>query len=317
MTVLPESEVIYAPGSDAWRRRMSGSKTAAALGLSPYQSPRGLWHEMRGDIEPDEPDQFLADGHHLEPAIAAMWLDRNPGARLLRGEFSIEHPDGWAVGSPDGEVELADGTRVLFEMKSDRDLLAKYGDPGSDEVPVHYVVQCLVNLHLGRLNGETWPYAVVAVLGGVSLDVTTYRIDYDPAVAEVIFGQAREFWESLHLGVPLAELTPPALSEDVCELPMLRKLHPDIDPDLEVELDQQLAFDHLEALAALKVAEKRADHTKARVLDAMGRARLATWNTLTVARRQPNSHGGVSLYAPRKTPIIPDPNLNQKENTTS
>lgn len=307
--VLPERETLIEPGSAQWRRRMSGSKVAAALGLSPFQSPRGLWHEMRGDIEPDEPVQILADGHHLESAIAAMWLDRNPGARLLRGEHTYTLGD-WAVGSPDGEAELANKDRPLTEWKTDRDMLAKYGDPGTDAVPVNYLVQCLWNLHLRGRGG----YALLGVLGGLNLDITTYRIDYDPQVADVIFAQARRFWESLHLGTPLAELKPPALSEDVCELPMLRKLHPDIDPDVEVEVDQQLAFDHLEALAALKAAEKRADHTKARVLDVMGRARLATWNTRTVARRQPNSHGGVSLYAPRKTPIIPNPN--KKENTT-
>ena len=311
--VLPKRETLIAPGSARWRELMTGSKVAAALGLHPTRSPRAIWHEMRGDVPPDPTEQIMEDGHHLEPAIAAMWLDRNPGAKLLRGEHTVAREDmPWAAANPDGLAELPDGRRVYVEWKTDRDGLQKYGDQGTDQVPVNYLIQCLWQMILGDCD-ET----LLVVLGGRNLDLTPYRIQLDYAVGRTLIAKAYEFWDSLHLGTPLAELTPPALSEDVCEIPVLKKLHPDIDGDLEVELDHQLAYDHVQALAALKSAEKRADHTKARVLDAMGRARLAKFNTLTVARRQPSGRGGksIALYPPNKTPLIPDPN--QKENTTS
>ena len=87
--VLPERETLIAPGSARWRELMTGSKVAAALGLHPTRSPRAVWHEMRGDVPPDPTEQIMEDGHHLEPAIAAMWLDRNPGATLVRGEHTV------------------------------------------------------------------------------------------------------------------------------------------------------------------------------------------------------------------------------------
>jgi len=43
-TLIPELE----PGSAGWYQFMTASKVAAAMGLSPYESPFSLWHRMAG-----------------------------------------------------------------------------------------------------------------------------------------------------------------------------------------------------------------------------------------------------------------------------
>ena len=40
----------YTPGSPAWTRRITATKVAAILGVSPWDSPRSMWAKMRGEM---------------------------------------------------------------------------------------------------------------------------------------------------------------------------------------------------------------------------------------------------------------------------
>jgi putative phage-type endonuclease len=101
--VLLERPLV--PGSAEWLSRMSASKIAAVVGLSPYESRYSLWMRMAGLVPQQEQTSAMSRGHYLEPAIAAWFADQHPDWTITpTGTF--QHPrHEWMVASPDRQVE--------------------------------------------------------------------------------------------------------------------------------------------------------------------------------------------------------------------
>src|SRR5689334_4090086 len=89
-----------APGSEEWLKTISASKVAAILGLSKWESPRSLWHQMRGDLPREEPTTAQSRGHYLEPAILAWFFDQHPELRQS-AKTGASYVDGWKSAAPD------------------------------------------------------------------------------------------------------------------------------------------------------------------------------------------------------------------------
>lgn len=286
------------PGSDAWNRLMTASKVAAALGVSPWQSPRSLWHQMRGELPREPETDVMKRGHYLEPAILAWWSDQHPEYLPL-----VEQPsyalDDWAAATPDALAVLG-GTEddypglmpsVLVEAKSvanDDD----WGDEGTDVIPAYYLTQVYWAMHVSRIHRTYVP-----IITG-RLRFAEYVVDYDPAIGADLERRMHAFYDSLSDDVP------PPLDNTVATFDAIRKLHPDIDADETVEVTEAEAVELLEAVTDAKVAADRERLAKATVLDHMGRANHAACNGVKVARRQPGK-GGVSFYPlPKNLPLI-------------
>ena len=72
------------PGTPEWVRLVTASKVAAIVGASPWESPRSLWHKMRGDLTDNTPPtDAMQRGHLLEPAVITWWQHRHPDADTL------------------------------------------------------------------------------------------------------------------------------------------------------------------------------------------------------------------------------------------
>ena len=76
---------LIKPGSDRWNSLVTASKVSAILGLSPYESPRSLWHKMRGDIPAQPQTRAQARGTHLEAGI----LDTAPAAVVVAATYGV------------------------------------------------------------------------------------------------------------------------------------------------------------------------------------------------------------------------------------
>lgn len=262
------------PGSPEWARVMTASKVSAVLGLSPWDSPRTMWHTMRGELDAEKQTDATQRGHYLESGVIAWWLDRHPDVQGLeraphrtRGE--------WAAATPD--VEVADdghGNHAVVEAKTaanDDD----WGTPGTDEAPAYYVAQCMWQLWI---TGAQIAYVPV-LFGRPRLGFEEYVIQRDDALIDDIVARCRAFYDSL-----TDEDAAPGLSDHVAEYDAIRKAHPDIDREAEAVIPDDIAERYLLDLAH----EKRAPASKAYVLDLMGRARIAkTESGLILARRQP------------------------------
>lgn len=283
MTALSRPEI----GSPDWVKSVTASKVPAILGLSPWQSPYALWMQMSGRIDATPETTTTRRGHYLEPAILAWWADQHPDYRVTADTWVSEVP--WGGASLDAIADGPDDHTVIVEAKSAayRD---DWGAPGTDEIPEHYKAQVQWQLAMCPEAAE----ARVAVLFGPGLTFAEYVVPRDPEVEGALVRICEAFHTSLGAEIP------PPLDDHVATYETVRRLHPDID-GTDIEIPKGLAARYVRAQNAAKKAEARARLTKALVLDRMGTARTASWDGITVARRQPTRGETVTLYPVAKT----------------
>lgn len=122
-------------------RRIGASEVAAVLGISPYAdaTPFSVWARLtQGYQRPEAPE--LTAGRYLESAVAE-WYEDQFAVFVVTGDGGTVHPShDWMSATPDRIVEAAGGRTWLLECKTDRDRDA-WGDPGTDQVPVHVAAQ--------------------------------------------------------------------------------------------------------------------------------------------------------------------------------
>lgn len=281
-----------APGSPEWLRLMSASKVAAVLGVSPYQSPFSLWHEMKGLAPRGETTEVQKRGHLLEAAVLDWWYDRHA---VIRGTGSRQHTarlDDWGIATLDDVVHTMSGF-VGLEAKTTGSW-DEWGQDGTDEVPAHYYAQCLWQLACDPNLSRVY----VPVLGP-RLDFREYVVERDDELITSVIDRCRQFYDSLE------QDTPPPLDDHTATLAILRRMHPDIEDGAEVVIPDELAAEYVAADLAYKAAEDARRAAQSKVLAAAGTAQyIHAASGLKVARRQPN-RSSVSLVRVAKT--IPTP----------
>lgn len=174
---------------EARRAGIGGSDAAAVLGLDPWRSPLDIWRSKVEPAPPTEDEIFLFKlGHLLEPVIAGLYT-----AQTERECFSpvpeivqhLEFPE--IVGSPD---RLAPQDGRVIELKSEHQFADKFGDPGSDQVPDHYIVQAAHYMAVANLDR-----CDVAVLhGGYKFAIYQLRRDLD--LERSMIEQLRDWWHA-------------------------------------------------------------------------------------------------------------------------
>ena len=97
--------VAPAPGTAEWAAKVTASKVAAILGLSPWESPYSMWLKMRGDIPADDGSNQAAKsrGHYLEDGIIRWWADQHP-ARDIEETQPSALLDDWGAATPDATI---------------------------------------------------------------------------------------------------------------------------------------------------------------------------------------------------------------------
>jgi putative phage-type endonuclease len=280
---------VPAPGSDEWLKVMTASKVAAVLGVSPWESPRSLWHRMRGELPSDDGNNVDAKkrGHYLEAGVQSWWEDQHPEITSHEPQFYATRPDmPWAAATLDGLAYDTFGNTIIVEVKTSASN-DDWGTPGTDEIPAYYAAQIMWSFAMV----PDAQLACVAVLFGYpQLMFAEYVIERDDDLIAAIVERCRDFYESLSADVP------PDLDDTVATYEAIKALHPDIDAGESVELTPDEAFEFLDAGDCAKAAVVRERAAKTVVLDRMGRANFGLCDGLKVARRQPGK-GGVSLYA--------------------
>ncbi|MCM6774941.1 YqaJ viral recombinase family protein [Nocardia sp. CDC159] len=283
---------VVEPGSAEWLSLITPSKVAAIIGVSRWESPYRLWHRMKGLVPPEPPADRFDVGHAMEMALAELWRIKNPGWQLSRPQLQIRRDlaEFSTLATLDRRARRGSRRRVV-EFKIARKL-EDWGSFGTDQAPADYVAQLQWQMHV---TGYTDDPAHLMVMGPYFAH-HTYEIGYDPELATAIEQRCAAFHQSLRANQP------PPLDDSVPTYECVRELHPDLDPEVNVELDPQLAADYLAADRAHKAAETTLRGAKIRVLAAMGTAAVATSAGLAVATRR-RSGKSVALYADTKTPI--------------
>jgi len=272
----------FAPRSVEWHAaragRIGGSDVAAILGLSPWESRFGIWHRKAGLLTDEIEDTPVMEwGRRLEPVILAKFAEDHldltvgPSATYQHADrpWQIANPDAVAF-TPADEVELVEAKTARFDDG--------WGEPGSDEVPIHYRVQAL--WYLDVLDADVC-HLPVLIAGS---DYREYLIRYDAAEAAEIRGKVAEFLESIETGHR------PDIDEHTATYSAIKAMHPNIDT-ADVDLDGDLARRYVAAKAAEKRAKAETQTATSLVADAMGTASRALWDSTVIARRQARGDG--------------------------
>ncbi len=188
------------------RGGIGGTDAAAILGLTPWVSPLDVWLDKTqsrtsngngatSEVDPDK--AFLQEiGKRLEPVIQGLY-EMQTGRTLVQPEPKfIRHKDyPMLVGTPDRYVK---GRGRGVELKSETPYVDRFGDPGTDEVPDFYRVQCVH--YMALTDYDAWDIALLH--GGARFGV--YPIERDYEEERELIEYLVEWWESY-----VVKATPP------------------------------------------------------------------------------------------------------------
>ncbi len=192
---------------------LGGSDVGAVLGLSKYKTAVDVWMEKTGRSKSSEDSLPLRFGSFAESFVASEYALAT-GLNLVHHESALIHPqhsymhghiDRFICSSPtlfndEGHL-LAD---LILECKTANPFTAhEWGELGTDQVPLSYLVQCAWYLAITGLER-----ADLAVLFG-NADFRIYEIHRDLELEAMILDRATTFWKQ-HV---LEDVAPPAQRE--------------------------------------------------------------------------------------------------------
>lgn len=295
---MPEFIGRFATGSPEWHQAragaLGGSEIAAALGLSLFESPFSLWHRKAGRIGPTEDNGEMYWGRALEPVLRQEFAKRHPELQI-EGDVGTwrhaEHP--FMVANPDGVLWHAETQAYMhrpdeiWEGKTARHRTG-WGEEGSDDIPVYYRAQGL--WYADVFGAERIRYSVLFA----GSEYAEYVVEFNEGEAAILRERGEAFMKTL------ADNIRPPLDSHEQTWNTIRQLSPGIE-DYDVELDLDIALPYLEAMTAHAAAADAKRLATARVMDAIGTGRRATWIGEPIARRQRKGDANPHLvYIPAK-----------------
>lgn len=254
---------VFEPGSPQWHAAradgIGGSEIAAVLGLSPWESAFSLWHRKRGIVPAREMTTEMDAGRRLEPVICDVFAERHPELELRRGGTFRNRQRPYQIANPDrlihepGKVAPTAVFEAKYALTGD-----KWGEEGTDEVPVYYAAQgkwyidvfgldeCRLMVFIGS-QGEFREYVI-------------RRDDHDTATMRAAAEQfQRQVVENIR----------PAIDGHEQTLRVVKDL-PEGMVDLDVEIWPILADQYFDALDAAAAAEAEKRRAQALILDQIG-----------------------------------------------
>ena len=143
------------------RKHVIGSSSAAAhLGLSGFRTPYDAYLEFIGESpEPTEEEKARFEmGHDLEDFIAKQ-AEKKYGIKVRRSNFAFIDPKRpHLLCHPDRLVaeDKALGERIALEIKSNTAFDKRWGKEDTDEIPMDYLVQCMMYFICGVPCDAVW-----------------------------------------------------------------------------------------------------------------------------------------------------------------
>jgi putative phage-type endonuclease len=278
---------------DSWlaerRTGIGASEAAAAMGLSPYESPLGLYLRKTGAVPDAEETEAMRWGTRLEPLLAEAYRERT-GKAILQSQVFLRDPDApWRLATLDG-ID-SDGDLVEFKTTNafaGRDL----GEDDTDQLPDHWVIQA--HQQMAVAGAERVRFGVL--VGGQSF--RTFTVERDGDLIAAVMAAVDGFWKR-HVEKRVAP------DPSAVDLAVLSRVRPT--PGVEITLTGDGAF-WAEQYAALQVEHKRTEAAiktaKANILAAMGEAAVArtvdghtfTRRVVEVGAKTIDAYSYVGLY---------------------
>lgn len=271
------------PGNADWhklrRDGVSASEIAAVLGLSPWESAFSLYHQKVNGWHVDENPEMSA-GRRAEQAIVDWYADvSTDGFVACPAGLYVSTARPWQLATPDRLLcdpqmhdnpfpdEWPDWTHpaanigALLECKYLVQSWDGWGEPGTDEIPVHYRAQALQQLDVLDVDE-------VQVAAWHGADLRVYRVRRDEKDLRVMRAAGERFMARLAAGEP------PPIDDHDATLRTLKALHPALD-DRTQTISPATAEGYRRARAMKARAEAQCDRFDARLRAEMGDAARA------------------------------------------
>lgn len=192
----PDPDTILTPENpdrEAWleqrRKGIGASDAAAVMGLDPYRSPLDVWlSKVHPEMLPEpENEELLQFGLDVEPAIAGAY-ERATKRQLQTVTPAIVHHQRYPeiLCSPD-RITMTGGPR-LVQLKWESKFADKFGDPGTDQVPDAYLIQCAHEMSCVGCDFED----IATMHAGPP--VLIYPLHRDRELEKEIIERLRAFW---------------------------------------------------------------------------------------------------------------------------
>lgn len=291
------SELIHTPIrgpeplSKEWFNRRStiigASEAAAACGMSEYSTPRRLYEEKIGNIEPFAGNEHTKRGRRYEPLIAEDWQEMTGRELVMYPCPMYLHPAyDWLAATPDGiitETELLEIKSTTWRSK------AKFGEQGSDDIPTHFILQA--QQQMAVMGAAVVIFAVKIELDQEPLTFTVQRND---SLIDMMISAEYELIQRIK------NLDPPELNWEHSSTPQLvRELHSTI-ADTKIELSPEAVawWEQYEALAQeIKAAKDQQEVLKAKVLAEIGDNGAGLLGNGKMIRRKLTNRAGYTVAA--------------------
>jgi putative phage-type endonuclease len=267
------------------KRGIGASDAAAAVGISPYQSPLELWMIKTGrdgDMpkpDPNDESSPMYWGNILEPIVAQHYT-RRTGYKVRKVNAVLQHADPdkhWMLANLDYSVVNHPEVQIL-ECKTAGEWGAKLWRDG---VPAY--VQCQVQ-HQLAVTGRQAADVCVLLCGQ---EIRIHRIERDDDLIARLIELERQFWHYVETDTP-----PPADGSDSSGK-ALKYLYPQDTGDvLDLSEDPHLCQVFTELLAAredIARAQKIEDERKQAIQQRMGEASKVIFPTGAVTWKQNKS----------------------------
>lgn len=169
---------------------IGGSEIAAVCGLSQWRTPIDVWLEKTGPVEDGEATLAMELGNYLEPLIIKKY-ERETGHRVSANIDAITHERyKFARCNLDGFVLTSDDDKGILEVKTAGDS-RKWGEPGSDQIPIDYYLQCQWNMLVA---GVKWCDVPVLFFDrGRRIEI--YHVTADWEIQQQLVEKAEVFWD--------------------------------------------------------------------------------------------------------------------------
>jgi putative phage-type endonuclease len=184
-------------GLDLDKLRVGGTDVAAILGIYGFKtfgdSPLNVYLRLRGEAAPEEPgfpSEEAEWGTLLEPTVAEKYARAHEAVLYCPGEMRHREIP-WMCGKPDRLV--LDPLHGLVAYKglevktAGLRMAAKWGDPGTQEIPESYLLQVIWYMMVTQL--PLWDVAVL--IGGQSY--REYAFSKDEELEATIFARVESF----------------------------------------------------------------------------------------------------------------------------
>ena len=220
-----------------------------------------------------EPNERMRAGTALEPEILARYVEAT-GNGLLRPPPVVFHDEAPIGASLDmlalGRVVEA---KAIFGTPGEQ-----WGEEGTDQIPERIIVQTQIQMLVTGLRVADVPVWFVPYCFRV------YRVEYDPALANLLVQIAKAFWRFVEeRECPPSDWKHPFAATVVAAVQR-------IDPLKTVQLTDTegiLAQEYADLRQVAKEAEERADDVKQQIIAAMGEAACGKLPGGGTVRRSP------------------------------